>query len=52
MDVDQFTEDAVREIMARLGGSLTYRPGGGGTRFVVRLPLGLADVAAARSVAE
>jgi Na+/proline symporter/nitrogen-specific signal transduction histidine kinase len=41
-----------REIMARLGGSLTYRPGGGGTRFVVRLPLGLADVAAARSVAE
>ena len=40
-----------REIMARLGGSLTYQPGGG-TRFVVRLPLGLADVVAARSVAE
>jgi signal transduction histidine kinase len=29
-----------REIMGRLGGSLTYQPGRAGTRFVVRLPLG------------
>jgi signal transduction histidine kinase len=42
-----------REIMGRLGGSLTYQPGRAGTRFVVvRLPLGLPDTAPARSVAE
>jgi signal transduction histidine kinase len=45
-----------REIMGRLGGSLTYQPGRAGTRFVVHLPvelpLGLSDMAAARSVAE
>jgi signal transduction histidine kinase len=41
-----------REIMGRLGGSLTYQPGQGGTRFVVRLPLGMPETAPARSVAE
>ena len=41
-----------REIVGRLGGSLTYQPGRGGTRFVVRLPLGLSDVVPTRSVAE
>jgi signal transduction histidine kinase len=41
-----------REIMGRLGGSLTYQPGRTGTRFVVRLPLGVAEAEMPRSVAE